>query len=70
MKVTALIPDDLVAEVRDLAGGKNLTEALITALKEWARIQKLRALTARVRRAPLAFAKGYSARSVRALSRT
>jgi hypothetical protein len=70
MKVTALIPDDLVAEVRDLAKGKNLTESLITALKEWARIQKLRALTERVRGAPLAFTKGYSARAVRSLSRT
>jgi hypothetical protein len=42
MKVTALIPDELVAEVRQLAVGKNLAESLIFALKEWASIRKLR----------------------------
>jgi len=44
MKVTALIPDDLVNEVKDLTHGKNITESLIFALSEWIRIQKLKKL--------------------------
>ncbi len=34
MKVTALIPDDIIKEVKDLSGGKNITESLIIALNE------------------------------------
>jgi len=42
MKVTALIPDELVAEVKQLTQGKNITESLIIALDEWVAIQKRR----------------------------
>ena len=44
MKVTALIPDDLVNEVKEVASGKNLTESLIIALRDWLNIQKLKGL--------------------------
>lgn len=70
MKVTALIPDELVKEVKELASGKNLTESLITALREWTRIQKLRTLRTKVKKAPLQFTSGFSAESIRKLNRT
>ena len=69
MKVTALIPDDLVGEVQELAHGKNLTESLIIALKEWSSIQKLRSLRDRVRSAPLSFKPGFSATKTRSVNR-
>tara|TARA_R110000823_G_scaffold249055_1_gene372530 strand:+ start:172 stop:378 length:207 start_codon:yes stop_codon:yes gene_type:complete len=35
MKVTALIEDELIQEVMDLSGAKNITEALKLALNEY-----------------------------------
>jgi len=35
MKVTAIIKDDLISEVRKYAKGKNLTDCLTVALKEY-----------------------------------
>lgn len=69
MKVTALIPDELVHEVKDLAHGKNITESLIFALREWSSIQKLKKLKDRVRKHPISFRKGFSAYNIRALNR-
>lgn len=40
MKVTALIPDELVEEVKHLTQGKNITDSLIIALNEWVESQK------------------------------
>jgi hypothetical protein len=70
MKVTALIPNDLVAEIRELARGKNLTESLITALREWSSIQKLRRLRDQIKQHPLSFRDDFSARNVRELNRS
>ncbi len=69
MKVTALIPDDLVNEVKEVASGKNLTESLIIALREWLNIQKLRTLREKVKKKPLKFTSGFSSDSVRDLNR-
>ncbi len=35
MKVTALIPDELIEDVKRLSGGKNITESLIIAIKHY-----------------------------------
>jgi hypothetical protein len=40
MKVTALIPDELVEEVKHLTQGKNITDSLTIALNEWVESQK------------------------------
>ncbi|MCF6289109.1 MAG: hypothetical protein L3J53_07750 [Proteobacteria bacterium] len=40
MKVTALIPDELVEEVKLFTQGKNITESLTIALNEWVENQK------------------------------
>jgi hypothetical protein len=69
MKVTALIPDDLVKEVNGLAHGRSLTESLITALREWSSIQRLKSLSDQVRKTPLTFRKDFSAHKVRELNR-
>ncbi len=70
MKVTALIPDKLVEEVRQYAGGKTITEALIIALGEWRSLQAIRKLNASVQNDPLKFKAGFSATRVRNLNRS
>ena len=69
MKVTALIPDELVHEINELAHGKNLTESLVIALREWRSVQRLKSLKDRVRNHPLSFRKGFSAQGVREIDR-
>jgi hypothetical protein len=69
MKVTAILSDELVTEIQQLARGKNLTESITRALTEWAALQRIRELTRRVERHPLKFQAGFSAASVRELNR-
>ena len=69
MKVTALIPDALVNDVRKLSKGKNITDSLIIALREWIAIQKVKSMSQKVKKSPLKFTPGFSAESVRALNR-
>lgn len=41
MKVTALLPDQLIEEVKAHAKGQMLTESLTLALEEWLRLKKI-----------------------------
>jgi hypothetical protein len=69
MKVTALIPDDLINTVQELAHGKNLTESLVKALQDWSSTQNLKKLTLKVKKRPLKFSKTFSAEKIRSLNR-
>ena len=69
MKVTAILPDDLVSQVRRHSGSKNLTEALQIALREWLALRRIKQLNRDVAKRPLQFRAGYGARSVRESSR-
>ena len=42
MKVTAILPDDLIEQVRLQAPAKTLTESLTTALRDWVAQQQIR----------------------------
>ena len=42
MKVTALIPDDIIREVKKLSGGKNITESILIAMQDYIARQKIR----------------------------
>lgn len=57
MKVTALIPDELMEEVKDLTHAMNTTESLITALTDWVASQRIKQLSAKVKKSPLKFKK-------------
>jgi hypothetical protein len=69
MKVTALIPDEMVTEVKKLTNGKNITDSLLIALNDWISQQKIRRLTKHIAKKPLSFKKGFSAIKIRSLNR-
>ena len=69
MKVTALLPDHLISEIKTHAQGKTLTESLTIALEEWLQQKKIAELTKHVQAKPLEFQKSFSGTIARKLSR-
>jgi hypothetical protein len=69
MKVTALLPDDIIQEVQKLSGGKNITESLLIALRDYIGRQRIRKAMQKVKEKPLSFREGFSAEKVRTLNR-
>jgi hypothetical protein len=67
MKVTAIIPDELVKETQALSNAKNITEAMIIALNSYISLEKLKAMSEAVCKNPLQFK--YSAEEIRDLNR-
>lgn len=65
MKVTALIPDEIINDVQEYTKGKNITESLIKALSDWLYIKRIQKLNKDVRKEPLAFVDGFNAESLR-----
>ncbi|MDX2431819.1 MAG: hypothetical protein QNK35_12860 [Bacteroides sp.] len=68
MKVTALIPDEIIADVRKYTGGKNITDSLIKALNDWLYAKRLENLNEKLGQNPLQFQDGFSAEDIRKLS--
>ncbi len=69
MKVTAIIPEELIKEVHHYGRGKNLTQSLRIALLEWVALKKLRELNEEIRKNPIEFEDEFSAEKVRGLTR-
>jgi hypothetical protein len=69
MKVTALIPDEIINDVQEFTNGKNITESLIKALSDWLYIKRIQKLNSEVKNEPLKFAEGYNAYEVRKLNK-
>lgn len=69
MKVTALLPEDLIREVRKASGGKNITESLRIALEDYISRQRLRKSRQRMKEKPLQFIENFSAAGVRSKNR-
>jgi len=69
MKVTALIPDNIINEVKNLSGGKNITESITIALTDWLKIQKIKRLNSKINSTPLMFKDNFSSNKVRELNR-
>lgn len=61
MKVTALIDDDLIAEVKRIAKAKNITQGLVTALKYYVDRHKIDEVIAQVEQEPFQFRDGFTA---------
>ena len=68
MKVTAIIPDEIIADVQKYTGGKNITDSLIKALNDWLYTRRIKDLDQMLVEEPLEFREGYSASRVRNLS--
>lgn len=69
MKVTALIPEDLIEEVKKATGGKNITESLIIALKSYLASRKIDYLIDQVQQEPLQFHEDFTAYGIRKINR-
>ena len=67
MKVSAIIPDDLVKEAQVLSKAKTITDTLIIALSSYVSLQKLKEMGEEIKRNPLKFE--YSAHEIRELNR-
>lgn len=69
MKVTAIISDNLISEVKKYAKGKNLTEFLTIALKEWLAVKRIKELNNLVKESPLEFNESFSTEKIREINR-
>lgn len=69
MKVTALIPDQPIHDVERHTQGKNLTESLVIAIKEWLAFKKLMRLNRKIISKPLEFHPDLSASKIRGINR-
>jgi len=67
MKVTAIIPDDLVREAKFLSNAKNITETMIIALNTYISLEKLKGMGKYISESPLQFK--YTAKEIRDLNR-
>lgn len=65
MKVTAIIPDEIIDDVRKYTGGKNITESLIKALSDWLYNQRISHLSSELHRHPVQFREDFSADGIR-----
>jgi hypothetical protein len=55
MKVTAIIPDELVKETQSLSHAKTITEAMIIALNAYISIERLKKMGETISKKPLQF---------------
>ncbi len=69
MKVTALIPDELIEDVKKFSGGKNITESLLIALKFYVKSKNIDYLIEEVHKNPLEFREDFTAYNIRKLNR-
>ncbi len=65
MKVTAIIPDEIVSDVQEYTKGKNITDSIIKALSDWLYIKRIQKLNSVVRKEPLKFVDGFNSEIVR-----
>jgi len=68
MKVTAIIPDEIIKDVKEFTKGKNITDSLIKALSDWLYQKRLEKLNQKLEDRPVDFTEGYNAESIRKLS--
>jgi hypothetical protein len=68
MKVTALIPEQIIEEVKKYSGAKNITEGLLIALNDYLQRQRLKKVIQKIKRSPLEFSKDFTALKIRSLN--
>jgi hypothetical protein len=61
MKVTAIIPDEIIDDVKKYTGGKNITESLIKALNDYLYRQRISHLSNELQQNPVRFRDDFAA---------
>jgi len=69
MKVTAIIPDDIIMDVQKFTEGKNITDSLIKALNDWLYTKRIEFLNEKVAENPVKFKEGFTADGIRKLNK-
>jgi len=64
MKVTAIIADDLVNDVKAYTRSSTVTEAITIALKDWLDIHKIKELNNKISQNPLFIDNGEQIREI------
>ena len=64
MKVTAIIPDDLINSVKEHTQSETITEAITIALKDWIDIHKIRELNKKIAQNPVYMNNGQQIREI------
>jgi hypothetical protein len=68
MKVTAIIPDDIIRDVQDFTDGKNITDSLIKALNDWLYAKRLEKMNDELSKNPVQFDDGFTADGIRKMN--
>ena len=68
MKVTAIIPDEIISDVRKFTDGKNITDSLIKALNDWLYAKRIENLHDELSKGEVEFKEGFSADQIRKLN--
>ncbi|MEN8158137.1 MAG: DUF2191 domain-containing protein [Bacteroidota bacterium] len=55
MKITANIPDDIINDIQEYTGGKNLTESIVMVLADWLYGKRIAILNERIAKNPIDF---------------
>ena len=64
MKVTAIIADDLVYNVKAYTRSSTVTEAITIALKDWVDIYNIKELNKQIKQNPIAIKNGQNIREI------
>ena len=64
MKITAIIADDLVNNVKAYTQSSTITEAITIALKDWVNIHNIKELYKMIRQNPINIENGQSIREI------
>lgn len=65
MKVTTIIPDEILDDIQKYSGGRNITESLIIVLKDWLYVKRITSLKEELSKNPLCFKEGFSQDKIR-----
>jgi hypothetical protein len=59
MKVTAIIPDDLINDVKAYTRSSTITEAITIALKDWLDVYNVKELNRQIAKKPINIVNGH-----------
>jgi len=64
MKVTAIISDELVNNIKAYTRSSTITEAITIALKDWADIYNIKELNKKIKKNPIVIENGQNIREI------